>query len=808
MANEFLSARVRVKEKRAGTPQIRGTAQNVGCMVGRTLRGPAGKAVRITSFPQYERIFGGNTNDSYIPESVNAFFKNGGAAMYLIRALGSSGGANVKAALTLSTAGGGATAGSLTSGASAFPVALATADTFVGAVDGGAPATLTITAVAASKTGAAATYAATTIGDVLKITIPGILGGAEQTVTFAGTENTQALWHAAINDQIVGGSVVNSGGQTKIQTDKKGTGASGSIGAGSTGAVLTSLGLTSGAFTAGTGNVIDVSAVTAAEFAALLTATFAGSTGSAPTSTSVTWTSSTTGASSSVKFNSGLGVAKVTGFDTVIHSGAASSSQNSMVVTAKGEGLDSNNFVCQVASNDAKIATTIPSLVSSGSITQLSVSASVASRLQPGDTIKLYDATTGPTTARGIVKQVKNNIVIFTAAVTLSGNLTAANTSITIETFTFTMSYDGSVVQGPTSALRVSPLSAKNYFYNVLNIDDDELVVSVADSAAALSANLDIRPANTLSTGDALTGGDEHTTFADADYIGDEGNATGFYAINKKKDARLMAVPGVSGITVTGAISKALVEFCETKETILAIVAPPQGTAVTAAVDYKKDSVGSSSYGAIYYPWVQIVGPLTGVKQSSPPEGYVMGMIAKSGLERGIQKAPAGEDTGKLVGVVGVERVLGEDDADLLYPENLNPIMDIEDVGQCVMGARTLEKGTEFEGIHIRQTFIYLKTSLQLGTRFVLFEENTPETRAKVDRAMSGFLEKEWRLGTLTGAKIDDAFTVTCDSSNNPVVLVKQKLMVADAIVNIPETTEGLLITIQQTQGGSASVAA
>lgn len=219
------------------------------------------------------------------------------------------------------------TAGSETSGAASFPVALAVGDTFLGKVDEqGSATTLTIAATDATATGSGATFATVSAAHFLKVLVSGVPG--TQTITFAGTESTLALWLAALNTQLVGAAAVSAAGQIEITTDQKGSGASISFPAGSSSDVLASLGLGSPTIVAGTGNVASVLAVQAAEFAALLTSTFtggtAGSTGTANPNGSVTWASATVGASpKGVQFTSGTGVAKIVGFDNLEHNGAA-----------------------------------------------------------------------------------------------------------------------------------------------------------------------------------------------------------------------------------------------------------------------------------------------------------------------------------------------------------------------------------------------------------------------------------------------------------------------------------------------------
>jgi len=125
-----------------------------------------------------------------------------------------------------------------------------------------------VTGQQAFKNGAAATYAAVVAGHHLDLSLNGIQGTV--IVTFAGTENTQALFFAAINAvlntlgqsfPIIGGTslgvqsgaagrVVNNAGQVQLQAPFLGNMSGGSILPTTSADVLVSLGLAAGAFTA------------------------------------------------------------------------------------------------------------------------------------------------------------------------------------------------------------------------------------------------------------------------------------------------------------------------------------------------------------------------------------------------------------------------------------------------------------------------------------------------------------------------------------------------------------------------------
>lgn len=806
MAENFLAPGVIVREKRSGVPQIRGVPTNVGAMILRTERGKANTAVRVDSFAKFNRIFGTYDPNSYGAESVDAFFKNGGSALYVVRALGSGGGGgNVKASFLMDTVSGAvATYGSVTSNVGSFPANLGLA-TFDGLVDNAAVPGFTIAATPALTTGAAATYAAGGAGDSISIIIAGVLG--TQVIDTSACAGTQAAYLAAINAQLIGGYAADQGGQIRIYTDQKGSGAAGEITAFGGGAAAKT-GLALGVFTnAGPNNVANTAAVTAAEFAALGNAGFPGSTFAPIGTDRVSWTTNTSGAApKGVQFTLPLNIATlIPGFDLLAHNGAAATTQDAVTVTAIGEGAYANSQKAVVTREDVAIGLPTSALsagVGPGTISQIALTSGVIGRVTVGDQLKFSDSATAQT-IRCVVSQIKDGYVLFQTNATLGGaGLTVATTTVTLETWTLSILENGRTVAGPYSGLRSSSLSQKNYFVTRINTDDDENVITVTDASPAMQPNnLDVRPANTTSGGDLLAGGDAFTTFADADWIGSSGAATGFYALDKKKDVRLVAVPGVTG-TVTGAVTKALLDYCTNRGDCVAILETPANTTPANAVTFKSNNVGGTSYGIMYYPWVQIVSPLSGQKASSPPAGYVMGMMARTDRERVVAKAPAGETVGQLRGTIGVERVLTDDDKATLYPVNINPIEFIEGLGTAVMGSRTMETG-EFGQINIRRTFIYLEQSLKEGTRFVLFEPNDDPTRAKVRRVIASFLSTEWKLGNLEGDTASEAFYVTCDKSNNPDNTINEGKMFVSVGVNIPKTTEWLVIDIMQDQRGA-----
>ena len=76
---------VYVEEIPSGVRPITGVATSVTAFVGRALRGPVDAATTITSYADFERIFGGLWLESSLGYAVNDFYRNGGSTAIVVR---------------------------------------------------------------------------------------------------------------------------------------------------------------------------------------------------------------------------------------------------------------------------------------------------------------------------------------------------------------------------------------------------------------------------------------------------------------------------------------------------------------------------------------------------------------------------------------------------------------------------------------------------------------------------------------------------------------------------------------------------
>src|SRR4051812_21679440 len=79
---------VYIREIPGGSRAITGVATAVAAFVGRALRGPVDEPVTISSFTEFERIFGGLWRESGLGYAVRDYFLNGGGLALVVRLRG------------------------------------------------------------------------------------------------------------------------------------------------------------------------------------------------------------------------------------------------------------------------------------------------------------------------------------------------------------------------------------------------------------------------------------------------------------------------------------------------------------------------------------------------------------------------------------------------------------------------------------------------------------------------------------------------------------------------------------------------
>ena len=258
---------------------------------------------------------------------------------------------------------------------------------------------------------------------------------------------------------------------------------------------------------------------------------------------------------------------------------------------------------------------------------------------------------------------------------------------------------------------------------------------------------------------DFLGGGSDGKEVDLSDYKGkigaNSGERTGLSSFTEVDEISIVCVPNENEFI---GLTDEIVKHCELMKDRFAVLQAKQNAGPISELIPPTDS----KYAAFYYPWIQVMDPITSSSKLIPPGGHIAGIYARSDTERGVHKAPANEI---IRGVMKLQFPLTKGDQDILNPRGVNCIRAFRGRGIRVWGARTISSDPTWKYINVRRLFLYIEESIEEGTQWVVFEPNGQRLWARVKQTITDFLFRVWKDGALMGTTPDEAFFVKCDET-------------------------------------------
>ena len=279
-----------------------------------------------------------------------------------------------------------------------------------------------------------------------------------------------------------------------------------------------------------------------------------------------------------------------------------------------------------------------------------------------------------------------------------------------------------------------------------------------------------------------------------------------------------ITIPGVTNATVTDY----LLDMVEDRADALALIDIPfaytpdtedtgsseaRNAANTpqAAADNLASRSINNSYGAAYYPWVQIQDTNTNQVLWAPPSVAALGVLSSTDRNQAPWFAPAGFTRGGLsegaagIPVLDVSRRLSSDERDTLYEDNINPIAKFPAEGIVIFGQKTLQQtASALDRINVRRLMIFLKREISFIASRLLFGPNSRVT-------WDAFLGEATPL--LDGVKaqfgIDD-FRLILDENTTTPDLIDRNIIYAKLLVKPTRSVEYFAIDFVVTNSGAS----
>ena len=342
----------------------------------------------------------------------------------------------------------------------------------------------------------------------------------------------------------------------------------------------------------------------------------------------------------------------------------------------------------------------------------------------------------------------------------------------------------------------------------------DDLAPAAAQAAERPAPDLLVRTTpdgQVVPVGLRLTGGDDQLgALADSDLVGtdavDPADRTGLQALKNVEEISIVAIPG----RTTATVQNAVLAHCELMRYRFGVLDSVRGldpNGATLDQVQTQRSLYDSKYGALYYPWLVIddpfpQNPAVAEAVMIPPSGHMIGIYARSDIERGVHKAPANE---VVRGINDLQVKVVKEQHDILNPRNVNVLRNFRDQGRGlrVWGARAASSDPDWRYLNVRRLFNFVEASIDRGTQWVVFEPNDYRLWNRVSQSVSAFLTAVWRDGALMGRKPEQAFYVKCDETTMSQYDIDNGRLIMVIGIAPVKPAEFVVIRIGQWAGGS-----
>ena len=252
-------------------------------------------------------------------------------------------------------------------------------------------------------------------------------------------------------------------------------------------------------------------------------------------------------------------------------------------------------------------------------------------------------------------------------------------------------------------------------------------------------------------------------------------------------DINLLITPGIIRQYHPYVTTKAI-DICQEREDVFYIADFTAADAtITEAVEQAAGE--DSNYVATYYPWVKTIDVTTNKLVAVPPSVLLAGTFAQNDRLGAEWFAPAGLNRGGIAGAVQVLNRLTQSERDTLYEGKVNPIATFPGQGISAFGQKTLQdKASALDRINVRRLLINLKKFVASTSRFLVFEQNTAQTRSKFLNTVNPYLEAvQQRQGLY-------AFRVVMDETNNTPDVIDRNILQGSVFLQPAKTAEFIVI--------------
>ena len=190
------------------------------------------------------------------------------------------------------------------------------------------------------------------------------------------------------------------------------------------------------------------------------------------------------------------------------------------------------------------------------------------------------------------------------------------------------------------------------------------------------------------------------------------------------------------------------------------------------------DNIEGSNYGIMDSGYKYQYDQYNDLYRWVPLNGDIAGLCARTDQTNAPWWSPAGLNRGLIKNVVKLAWNPKQADRDILYPNNINPVIVLPGTGTVLFGDKTMQpQASAFDRINVRRLFIVLEKAISLASKYLLFEFNDSITQNTFKNMVNPYLRQ------VQGQRGIYDFLVVCDGTNNTPTIVDANQFVGDIYI-------------------------
>jgi len=267
------------------------------------------------------------------------------------------------------------------------------------------------------------------------------------------------------------------------------------------------------------------------------------------------------------------------------------------------------------------------------------------------------------------------------------------------------------------------------------------------------------------------------------------GNDDYIRAANKFKSAEEVDISFILGSDhATACIQHYVNNIAEDRKDCIVMISPTranvvnnnayEGKETTDVVAQRSTYNIDSSYAVMDSGWKYMYDKYNDLYRYVPLNGDMAGLCVQTDVSRDPWWSPGGFNRGQVKNVIKLAYNPAKADRDLLYKDNINPVVTFPGQGTILFGDKTMQsKPSAFDRINVRRLFIVLEKAISTAAKYTLFEFNDEFTRSQFKNLVEPFLRD------VQGRRGITDFRVVCDNTNNTGEVIDRNEFVGDIYI-------------------------